>query len=66
MPAFRCRSSCHTQRLAGSGSFIIRVRPSAARPLIPAGLMAEMAVSRFSRTRRILTTSVSAGVAPSM
>ena len=66
MPTFRCLSSCQTQRRAGSGSFIIRVRPSAASPAMPVGLMAEIAVSRFSRRRRIFTTSVSFGVAPSM
>ena len=66
MPTLRCLSRRQTQRRAGSGSFIIRVRPSAASPAMPVGLMAEIAVSRFSRRRRILTTSVSFGVAPSM
>ena len=66
MPTLRARSSCHTNRLAGSGSFNMRVRASPATALMPFGFSAETAVSRFNRSFRILTTSVSFGVAPSM
>ena len=51
---------------------ILRVRlnrdtaVSAATALMPFGLTADTAVSRFSRTRRIFTTRVSFDVAPSM
>jgi hypothetical protein len=44
----------------------MRVRLSAATPLIPLGLTDDTAVSRLGRTFRIFTTSVSFVVAPSM
>src|SRR5262249_21651051 len=53
------------KRLAGVGSLSIGVRRSLASALKP-GECVETAVSRFGRSLRILTTSVSLGVAPSM
>ena len=46
-PMLRGRSSRQTKRRAGSGSLIIRVRESPATALIPVGLTADTAVSRF-------------------
>ena len=52
----RCasRSSRQTKRRAGSGSFSMRVRESPATALMPFGLTADTAVSRFGRSRTIL------------
>jgi hypothetical protein len=44
----------------------IRVRPSAATPLIPFGVTFDTAVSRFGVSFTIRTTRVSPGAAPSM
>ena len=62
----RARSSRQVNARAGSGSLSMRVRLSPATPLMPPGLYRDTAVSRFGRSRRIFTTSVSPGTAPSM
>jgi hypothetical protein len=66
MPTLRERSRRQTKRRAGSGSLSMRVLASPATALMPPGLTADTAWSRFGRSRRMRTTSVSSGVAPSM
>src|SRR5262245_25004095 len=64
VPVLLSRLSFQMKRLAGMGSLSIGVRRSLASALKP-GEWVETAVSRFGRSFRILTTSVSLGVAPS-
>src|SRR5262245_55811596 len=65
IPVLLLRLSFQMKRLVGMGSLSVGVRRSLARALKPCECV-ETAVSRFGRNFRILTTSVSFGVAPSI